>query len=115
MRTERSAEFLTLRTGTQLRKFFEERLYLARRLQSDYQSSRPLPDVCPHMRHLSWRENAISRPQLLVALLADLDHVLALDDVEPLFLLVVQVPRWAAFVDVDELTDGEAAVGVQGR
>src|ERR687886_2877188 len=113
MRTERSAEFLTRRTATQLRKFVEERLYLARRLLSGDQPSPPLPDVSPHMRHLSRRENGISRPQL-VALLANLDHVLALEGVEPLFLLVVQVPSRSALVDVDDLTHVEAAVGVQG-
>src|SRR5215203_1750435 len=114
MRTERSAEFLTLRTTTQLREFVEERLYLARGLQGDDQPSRPLPDVCPHVLHLPRREDGISRAEL-VALVADLDHIRALDDVEPLFLLVVQVPRWAALVDVDELTYGEAAVRIQGR
>jgi len=66
------------------------------------------------MRHLPRREYGISGAQL-VALVADLDHIRALDDIEPLVLLVVQVPRWAALVDIDELTDGEAAVSVQGR
>jgi Ca2+-binding RTX toxin-like protein len=43
------------------------------------------------VRHLARSEDAISR-SWLVALLADLDHVFALDNVEPLVLLVVQVP-----------------------
>jgi hypothetical protein len=60
------------------------------------------------MSHLSRSEDGISRAKL-VALLADLD------DVEPLFLLVVQVPRRSALFDVDELTHGRATVRVQGR
>src|ERR671938_246674 len=98
MPTERSAEFLALGTTTQLRELVEERLYLARRLQSGDQPSPPLPDVCPHVRHLSRREDGISWAQL-IALVADLDDVLTLDDVEPLFLLVVQVPRRSDLFD----------------
>jgi hypothetical protein len=60
------------------------------------------------------REDGISRAQLL-ALVADLDHVLALDDVEPLVLLMVQVPRWSALVEIGDLAYCEAAVGFQSR
>jgi hypothetical protein len=51
----------------------------------------------------------------LVALLADLDGVLALDDVEPLVLLVVHVPRRAALAERGDLGDAETSVRVQGR
>jgi hypothetical protein len=54
--------------------------------------SLPLPDVGPDVRHLARSEDGIARTRL-VALVSDLDHVLALDDVEPLVLPVVQVPR----------------------
>src|SRR5829696_6004672 len=114
MRAECSAEFLALRTTAQLREFVEERLYPARGLQRANQPSRPLPDMCPHVRHLPRSEDGISWAQL-VAHVADLDHVLSLDDVEPLFLLVVQVPRRSALFDVDSLGDAEAAVCIQGR
>src|SRR5215217_6725660 len=113
MRAESPAKVLALRTAAQLRQFVKERLYLARGLQGADQSSGPLPDVRPHVRHLPRSEHGISRAQL-VALLADVDDVLALDDVEPLVLLVVQVPTRPAFLDVDDLGDAEAAVSVQG-
>jgi hypothetical protein len=47
------------------------------------------------MRHLLCREDGISGAQL-APLVADLDHVFALDDVEPLFLLGVEVLRRSA-------------------
>src|SRR5215212_6505783 len=68
----------------------------------------------PGVRYLSRPEERIPWPQL-VALLANLDHVLALQDVEPLVLLVVQVPSWPALVQRGYLGYGESAVGVQGR
>jgi hypothetical protein len=114
MRTERSLKIFTPRTATQPSEFVEERLYLARGLQGDDHPSPPFPDVGPNMSHLSRSEDRISRAKL-VALLADLDYVLALDDVEPLLLLVVQVPRRSALLDVDELPHGQATVRVQGR
>src|SRR5215210_9517993 len=114
MRTERSAEVLALRSAAQLRKILEERLYLTRGLQGGDQPSRPLPNVGPHVRHLARSQDRITRPPL-VSLLADLDHVLALKYVEPLVLLVVQVPRWPAPPERGDLGNGEGAVGVQGR
>src|SRR5215213_3429771 len=113
MRAESPAKVLALRSAAQLRQFVEERLYLARGLQDTDQSSGPLPDMYPHVRHLARREERITRAQL-VALFADLDDVPALDDVEPLFLLVVQVPGGSALFDVDDLGDAEASVGVLG-
>jgi hypothetical protein len=80
VRTEYSLEFLALRIAAQLRKIFEERLYLAPGLQGSDQPSRPLPNVGSHVRHLARSEDAICR-SWLVALLADLDHVFALEDV----------------------------------
>src|SRR5918997_4435466 len=103
MRTEYSLEFLALRAAAQLRKIFEERLYLARGLQGGDQPSSPLPYVGPHVRHLARGEDTISRSRL-VALLADLDCVLALEDVEPLVLLAVQVPPRPALVHRGDLS-----------
>src|SRR5919205_1468453 len=114
MRIEHSVEFLALRSAAQLRKIFEELLYLARRLQGGDQPSRPLPDIGPGVRHLSRPEERIPWPQL-VALLADLDRVLAFDDVEPLVLLVVQVPGRPALPQRGDLGDGESSARVQGR
>jgi hypothetical protein len=114
VRTEYSLEFLALRSAAQLRKIFEERLYLARGLQGSDRPSRPLPDVRPCVRHLARSEDAISRCWL-VALLANLDYVFALEDVEPLVLLVVQVPRRTALVERGDLANSETAVRVQGR
>jgi hypothetical protein len=114
VRTEYALEFLALRGAAQLRKIFEERLYLARGLQGGDQPSRPLPHVGPHVLYLARSEDTVSRTSL-VALLADLDDVLALHYVEPLVLLVVQVPDRPAFVHRGDLGNGESAVGVQGR
>jgi hypothetical protein len=66
------------------------------------------------VRYLSRREDRIPGSQL-VALLADLDYVFALDSVEPLVLLVVQVPRRPALVELGYLDNGEAAERVEGR
>jgi hypothetical protein len=66
------------------------------------------------VRHLARSEDGISGTKL-VALLADLEHVLAVVHVEPLFLLVVQVPGRPALFDVDDLGDGEISVRVLGR
>ncbi len=68
------------------------------------------PEVC----HLPRCEERIPGPQL-VALLADLDYVFALDNVEPLVLLVVQVPRRPVLVESGYLGNGEAAVRVESR
>src|SRR5918997_5553598 len=68
----------------------------------------------PGVRYLPRREDRIPGPQL-VAFLADLDYVFALDNVEPLVLLVVQVPRWPTLVESGYLGHGEAAVRVEGR
>src|SRR5215212_11059199 len=114
MRIEHPVEFLALRSAAQLRKIFEELLYLARGLQGGDQPSRTLPDMSPGVRYLLRPKERIPWPQL-VALLANLDHVLALQDVEPLVLLVVQVPSWPALVQRGYLGYGESAVGVQGR
>src|SRR5215212_8322510 len=97
MRAESPAKVLALRTAAQRRQFVEERLYLARGLQGTDQSSGPLPDMCPHVRHLSRREERIAWPQL-VALLAHLDYVFALDNVPPLVLLVVHVAHRSALL-----------------
>lgn len=61
MRTEYSLEILALRIAAHLRKIFEERLYLACRLQGSDQPSRPFPDVGPHVRYLARSEDAIAR------------------------------------------------------
>jgi hypothetical protein len=114
MRTERPLELLALRGAAQLRNFFEELFYLARRLQGGDQSSLTLPHVRPRVRHLARSEERIPRPQL-VALLADLDDVLALDDVEPLVLPAVQVPNRTALVQRGDLGYAEATARVGGR
>src|SRR5215207_6285391 len=114
MRTECSLELLALRTGAQLRKIFEELLYLAGGLQGNDQPSRLFPNVGPHVHYLARSEDTISRSQL-VALLANLDHVFALDDVEPLVLLVVQVSRWPALVERGDLGNRATTARVQGR
>src|SRR5215208_6932717 len=114
MRIEHPVEFLALRSAAQLRKIFEELLYLARGLQGGDQPSGPLPEMGPGVRYLSRPKERIPWPQL-VALISDLDHVLALEDVEPLVLLVVQVPSWPALLQRGDLGYGESAVGVQGR
>jgi hypothetical protein len=66
------------------------------------------------VRHLARSEHTIARSRL-VALLADLDNICALEDVEPLLLLVVQVPRRPTLVQTGDLGNRESAVGVQGR
>src|SRR5215204_7181064 len=114
VRTKRPPEYLAVRSAAQRREFIEERLYLTRGLQGSDQSSGPLPDIGPDVRYLSRREDRISGPHL-VALLADLDYVFTLDNVEPLVLLVVQVPRRPALVESGYLGNGEAAVRVEGR
>ena len=64
------------------------------------------------MRHLSRCEDGIARSQL-APLVVDLEYVFALDDVESLFLLMVEVPRWSALEGIGDLEDTEAAVRIQ--
>src|SRR5687768_1535292 len=68
----------------------------------------------PDVRYLPRREERIPGPQL-VALLANFDYVFALDNVPPLVLLVVQVPRRPPLMERGYLGNGEAAVRVEGR
>jgi hypothetical protein len=56
------------------------------------------------MRHSSRREDGITWSQL-VPLVTDLDYVFALDDLEPLLLLMVEVPRRSALAVVCKLDD----------
>ena len=107
-------EYLGLRSAAQRREIIEEPLYLTRGLQGTDQSSGPLLDIGPDVRYLSRPEDRIPRSQL-VALLANLDYVFALDNVEPLVLLVVQVPPRPTLVGRGYLGNGEAPVCVEGR
>jgi hypothetical protein len=66
------------------------------------------------MRHSSWREDGIAWSQR-VPLVADLDHVFALDYVEPLLLFIVEMSRGSTLAVVCELDDKEITVRVQAR
>ena len=66
------------------------------------------------MWHFSRCEDRISGAQL-VPLVADLDYVFTFDNVEPLLLLMVEVPRYSALEGIDNLEDTEASVRIQSR
>lgn len=63
------------------------------------------------MRHLPRREDGISWSQP-VSLVADLDDVITLDDVELLLLCLVKVLRWPTLDGIGDLDNEKAAVRI---
>src|ERR1051325_5595672 len=69
----------------------KEIFHLASRRESHQHPSRLLTDVGPHMGHIPWGEHGITGPKR-EALGAYLDpHRIALNEVEPFFLRIVQM------------------------
>ncbi len=68
----------------------------------------------PDVGHHAWREQRVACAQG-DRLVADLERELSFDDVEPLVLLVVEVPRWSALAHVDVLKEEQRAVAVLAR
>src|SRR5579872_676974 len=78
----------------------EEIFHLASRREPHQHPSRLLTDVGPHMGHIPWREYGIAGPKR-EALVAYLDyHLVALNEVEPFFLCIVQMAHWPALRNI---------------
>src|SRR5712692_5343897 len=97
-----------------LRDLDEERFQATRRNSNERDPSRSVPHVGPAVRYPARPEGRIAGPKR-ESLPADLDDVLALDDVEPLVLVVMNVARGPTLGVVRDLTDHQRAVAVSRR
>lgn len=77
--------------------FAKKGFHFVGRTESDQQPAKRVTDKGPGMWHLSRSEDRIARFQFNAGR-ADFGDVLALDDVEPLILIVVQMTRRPAFL-----------------
>src|ERR1041385_232561 len=93
----------------------KEIFHLASRREPHQHTSRLLADVGPHMRHIPWREYGIAGPKR-ESLVAYLDHQLvALNEVEPFFLCIVQMAHRPTLRKIAMLYQEKTGLGVLGK
>src|SRR5581483_8542987 len=93
----------------------KEIFHLASRREPHQHPSRLLTDVSPNMGYISWREYGIAGPKQ-ETLVAYLDHhLVALNEVEPFFLCVVQMAHRPALRNIAMLYQKETRLGVLGK
>jgi hypothetical protein len=86
----------------------EKLLHLARGSESDQHAPRLWALRSKGVRDVTGRKDGLSRAETL-AVFADLKDDVALDDVEPLLLMEVQVKRRTTFYEIGVFDDEEAA------
>src|SRR5215211_2103040 len=106
-----SIRFLWRRQPAHLATLSEERFERTGGLDSHQQRPRVVADVRPDVRDHAGHEQRITRAQR-EPLVADLEGELALDRIEPLVLLVVEMSRRPAFTHVGVLEDEESPIGI---
>ena len=98
-----------------LAREIEEIFHLASWREPHQHPSRILTDVGPRMRYIPWREYGIAGPKR-EALIAYLDHdFVALNEVEPFFLCIVQMAHRPTLWNVAMLYQKETGLGVFGK
>ena len=94
-----------------LRRFLKEGFHLSRGLEGYKDLSWIFANVRPDVWHLSWGKQRITRLQPH-PILADLEDVLALHHIEPLFLSMVKMAWWTPFTHADLLEKEQTTTGV---
>src|ERR1700722_4596424 len=93
----------------------KEIFHLASRCEPHQHPSRLLAHVGPHMGHIPWREYGIAGTKR-EALVAYLDHhLVALNEIEPFFLCIVQMAHRSALRNITMLYQKETGLGVFGK
>lgn len=90
------------RNAVELRGRREKGLHLPRRLKSGRQPTDLFAHMRPDVRNTAGSENGVTASKL-EALLAHLDHIVPVHDVEPLLLAMMEVPRGASLPVIDLL------------
>ena len=95
-----------------LRRFVNEAFHFSGGLEGYRDLSRILANVRPDVWDLSWGKQRITRLQPH-PILADLEDVLPLHHIEPLFLSMVKMAWWPPFsLALDDFLDDSAIDGV---